>query len=280
MAQRIRSVLVVAARLTVILCLAALSACDLPRTAPPVPGATSPVPGTPPVPGATRPVPGTPPVPSPTPRPSPHISPPSDPFGEVNNSMRRLVEDRATWQAPASLAVDRSSRIGLVIGDSGRLRTQIDDLVEAAVPRQAGPVKVGPKVRVALWSDATDAVVKPSEAVDQSTGSQIAMLWTWFVRPLHPSKGMFFIAHVEVPSGSHTFSTDISLRIPVHRTVSYTLHQVFTHWATWSAVAVTVASGARWLWKRRRGRQAVTQAVAADGSEDVSPPSNRQTGTA
>lgn len=197
------------------------------------------------------------------PPPTPGAVPSKDPFGKVDDGLQQLVDARATWQTPTSLAVGRSHRIGLVIGDSGRLRTQIDQLVEKAVPRDAGPVKIGPTVRVTLWADADDALVRPSEAVDRSTGSQVAMLWTWFVRPLHPTRGMFFIAHVEVPSDGYTFSTDIPLTVPVDRTVGYTLHQVFTHWATWSAIVVAAATAARWLWRRRRTRPA--EATPMDG---------------
>jgi len=182
-------------------------------------------------------------------------TPTDGPFAEVDEGLENLVEERATWQTPTSLAVGKSHRIGLVIGDSGRLRTRIDELIEEAVPREASPVKIGPNVRVALWVDAGDATVKPSEAVDQSTGSQIAMLWTWFVRPLRPADRMSFTAHVEVPAEGHTFSTDIPLSVPVERTVSYTAQQIFTNWATWSAIVVAVATGGRWLWKRRRGKQ-------------------------
>jgi hypothetical protein len=227
----------------VVLCLTAFTGCGRPEPAPK------------PIPTGDRPTPVTV-------APTATAGPSTDPFDLVDEGLQRMVDEHATWQAPASLAVDRSDRIGLVVGDSERLQTQIDDLVEEAVPREAGPVKVGPRVRVALWVDASDAQVKPSEAVDQSTGSQVAMLWTWIVRPLRASDGMFFIAHVEVPSDGHTFTTDIPLKIPVKRTISNMGNQVFTHWATWSAIVVTLASAVSWLWKRRRGKQA----TAADGS--------------
>jgi hypothetical protein len=207
---------------------------------------------------------------SPVRPPAASTDPSADPFQETDEGLQRTVEEHAVWQAPAALQVNRSGRIGLVIGDSDRLRTQIDALVEKAVPRPAGPVRVGPKVRVALWADSGDAQVKPSEAVDQSTGSQVAMLWTWFVRPLHPSDGMVFIAHIALPSDGHTFTTDIPLTLPVERTASHTLSQLSTHWATWSAIVVAIASGVRWLWKRRRGKRA-----DADGPDDNAPASGQ-----
>ena len=190
-----------------------------------------------------------------------------DDFERVDAQIGHMVDERATWQAPTSLVVNRSERIGLVIGDSEQLRNQIADLVEKAKPRKPVPVKVGPKMRVALWADTGDAQVKPSEAVDQSTGSQIAMLWTWLVRPLRASDGMIFTAHVEVHSDASTFTTDVPLRIRVERTVSHMLGQVFTHWATLSAIAAALGSGVGWLWKRRRGKQS----AVADGSGDGSP---------
>jgi hypothetical protein len=210
------------------------------------------------------------------PPPTPGAVPSRDPFGQVDDGLQRLVDARATWQTPISLAVGRSHRIGLAIGDPGRLRTQIDQLVERAVPRDAGPVRIGPTVRVTLWADADDALVRPSEAVDRSTGSQVAMLWTWFVRPLHPARGMFFIAHVEVPSDGYTFGTDIPLTLPVHRTIGYTLHQVFSHWATWSAIVVAAATAARWLWRRRTRPGGATPGVVTGDRASVAGPAARR----
>jgi len=56
--------------------------------------------------------------------------------------------------------------------------------------------------------DAGDAGVTPSGAVDEPTGSNIALLWTRTVRPKHPSDGLELTAHIEVPSSGYTFTTD------------------------------------------------------------------------
>ena len=248
---------------------------DRPSIAPtPTPTATGTVDPTP-VDGGTKP--GAAPTPTTAATVSPTAS--GDPFTQVDDDLNQLVDEQATWQAPASLTVRRSQRIGLVIGESQPLARQIEDLLEDAEPLPAGPVKVGPKVRVALWADPWDAVVKPSEAVDQSTGSQIALLWTWFVRPLHPSDAMSLTAHVEVLLNDHIFSTDVPLDLPVRRTVGYTFQQVFTHWTTLSAMAVALASGLGWLWKRRRNKQGHAQTAGPPDKVDDDHSPGRGDGT-
>ncbi|MFD0362590.1 hypothetical protein ACFQZZ_14175 [Nocardia sp. GCM10030253] len=107
-------------------------------------------------------------------------------------------------------------------------------------------------VRVKLLVDPSDADATPSDAVSTSTGRNIQMLWTWFVRPKHPTSALLLTAHLEVPlSDGHVISNDISLTIPVHRTAAYTAGQIFTNWATWSAIAVSAIGVAGWLLRRR-----------------------------
>ncbi len=176
-------------------------------------------------------------------------------FGVTDEKLGQLVEASVEWHAPQSMKVDRVERIGLSIGDSRRLQFQIDSLIRDALPRSAGKVRIGPKIRVTLQADPGDATIQPSKAVDQSTGSQIAMLWTWLVRPKHPAAdGIRFTARIEVPSDKYTFVTDIPVQLKVDRTWNFTLKQIFTHWATWSAIAVATASALRWLYERRKRR--------------------------
>ncbi|WP_157441936.1 hypothetical protein [Actinoplanes awajinensis] len=179
--------------------------------------------------------------------------PPPEPsvFEEVESKLNSLVTARATWQVPRSLVVDQPERIGLMVGEGPSLAARIDDLIRESVPRAAGEVKVGPDVRVSLLADRGDADIEPSESVNQSTGEEVALLWTWIVRAKHPADTMQFTAHFEVPSDKHTFPVDLPLVMRVERTVGYTVRQVFVNWQTLSAIAVAAAGVVAWLTKRR-----------------------------
>ena len=176
-------------------------------------------------------------------------------FADTEAAMDSLVTARASWQAPRSLMVEKAERIGLVIGDAERLASEIGVLIKRSVPRDVGTVKVGPNVRVTLQADKGDASIEPSKAVDQSTTRNVAMLWTWIVRPRHPASSMYFTAHVEVPSDKHVFAMDVPLTMEVKRTASYTLHQIFVNWGTWSAIFVAISAWATWFVRRRRKPQ-------------------------
>src|SRR5262249_12719220 len=111
-------------------------------------------------------------------------------------------------------------------------------------------------IRVTLQADAGDADVTPSGAIDESTGSNVALLWTWTVRPKHPSDALELTAHIEVPSSGYTFTTDLGLNIAVHTTWRYTLGQIASSWQTLfgtgigaSAIAVVI-----WMMRKRRRR--------------------------
>jgi hypothetical protein len=192
---------------------------------------------------------------------------PSGPFSKVDAETAALVTREATWQAPKSLDVGKTERIGLTVGEGATLKTKIEQLFPAALPTNAGPVLVGPTVRVSLHADPNDADITPSEAVDASTGSDVQMLWTWFVHPKHPNKALLLTARFDVPlSSGHTIHNEIALTLQVKRTVAYTAGQIFTHWGTWSAIAASIVSVAAWLWRRRRRISAL---LASGGSAQV-----------
>ncbi|MEV0296075.1 hypothetical protein [Nocardia sp. NPDC050710] len=151
--------------------------------------------------------------------------------------------------------VDGGQRIGLEIGSSDAVKSKIEALLPDTSPISGGTVEVGPTVRVKLLVDPSDAEVTPSDAVSASTGSNIQMLWTWFVHPKHPTSALLLTAHLEVPlSDGHVISNYISLRIPVHRTLGYTAGQIFSNWATWSAIAVSGIGITGWLLRRRHAK--------------------------
>jgi LPXTG-motif cell wall-anchored protein len=175
------------------------------------------------------------------------------PYAQFDRAAAQLVHTVAEWQHPKSLVVDQAERIGLSIGQSKEIKQRMDTLVKDGVTTSAGEIQVGSTVRVTLQADPQDAEITPSAAVDASTGSDIAMLWTWLVKAKHPSKGLNLTAHMEIPlSDGHVATNDLPLSIPVSRTFGYTMNQVATNWATWSAVATSIIGVGGWFLRRRR----------------------------
>jgi hypothetical protein len=212
--------------------------------------------GTPPAAVETRPVgaPGSPRAPA--------------PFSEVDKEVGQLVEREATWDAPGRLTVDNVTRIGLLIGSGKRISDEANDLIRDSIKTNAGTVLVGPLMRVTLGADADEAQVTPSVGVDASTGSDIQLLFTWLVRPKHPTAALELTAHIETPlSNGHVIAKDLALRIPVSRTFGYTMGQIFTNWATWSAIGGTVIAVGGWLWRRQR--KSHSQAPLTNGGAEA-----------
>ena len=187
---------------------------------------------------------------------SPPASAGPNPFSDIDRASQGLITREATWQAPASLTVGSTERIGLSIGEGRRIKEQIDRLLPSAAPVSAGVVQVGPTVRATLFVNDQDADVSPSEAVDASTGSDIQMLWTWLINPKRPTERLTLTAHLAVPlSDGHVVTHELSLTLPVKRTTMYTLTEIATHWGTWSAVAASIAGVVGWFVARRRKRR-------------------------
>ena len=168
------------------------------------------------------------------------------------------------------MTVDRAERIGLSIGQSKEIADRMDTLVKDGIKSTPVEVKVGSTVRVTLQADPEDAEITPSDAVDASTGSDIAMLWTWLVKPKHPTDELILTAHMEIPlSDGHVATNDLPLSVPVSRTAGYTMRQVFTNWATWSAVGTSIAGVGGWFLRRSRRRRKLATAAAPAAAEDV-----------
>ncbi|GIH07851.1 hypothetical protein Rhe02_59180 [Rhizocola hellebori] len=196
---------------------------------------------------------------SPTPRPSPN-------FGKVEQDTAGLVTADSHWQVPSVLNAGETARLGLSVGSGSEFSKKINEVLENTTTSvAAGPVQVGPKVRVTLRADPGDVSIVPSESVDASAGSDIKMLWTWTVHPFHPTKALLFMAYLEVPlDNGYVIAGQLPLRLQVRRTVSYTAHEVFTNWATWSAIATTVVGVLAWFYRARR-RQKGRKSTAGTG---------------
>jgi hypothetical protein len=183
-------------------------------------------------------------------------SPVNSAFAKIDQESKSLITTEATWQAPSSLTVDTTQRIGLSVGEGDRLKEKIDVLLPSTSPVSAGPVEVGPTVRATLFATAEDADVSPSVAIDASTGSNIQMLWTWLVTPKRPTNRLTLTAHLEVPlSDGHVVTHDLSLTLPVKRTAMYTLTEIATHWGTWSGVGASIVGIVGWFMARARRRR-------------------------
>jgi len=180
----------------------------------------------------------------------------SGPFAEYDRNARSLVTREARWQAPETLTVARTERIGLAIGDGPDITNRINNLLEGTKTTSAGPLQVGSVVRATLRANPADAEITPSDAVNLSTGSNIQMLWTWLIHPKRPTDSLKLTAFLEVPlDNGHIISHEIGFTVPVKRTLVYTAEEVATHWGTWSAVAATLISFIGWLIRRRKRRR-------------------------
>lgn len=107
-----------------------------------------------------------------------------------------------------------------------------------------------------MWVDGDAASVEPDEAVDASTGSDLALLWTWTVHPKQPTERLRLTAHLSftVPGTDHVLTRDLPLTMRVRRTAIFTFKQIFTNWATLWAIAVALLGGLAWVWRRWRRR--------------------------
>lgn len=174
-------------------------------------------------------------------------------FDEVDRATAAFLTRDARWHVPSVLDVDQTSRIGLVIGSAPGLTTKINELLPSTAPVGAGPVQIGPKIRVTLRADPHDATIIPSESVDASTGSDVQIVWTWFVRPSQPTSALLLTAHLALPlDNGHVIVNELPLVLRVRRTVTFTAQQIFSNWATWSAIGAAIIGLGGWLWRRRQ----------------------------
>jgi hypothetical protein len=189
---------------------------------------------------------------------------PDSQFGDIDKATAGFLTRDADWQVPPALDVDKTTRIGLSIGSGPTVTSGIQRLLPSTSPTPAGPIEIGPTVGVTLRADPDDAVITPSEMVNASTGTDVEMLFTWFVHPLHPNSALLLTAYIELPlADGHVIMNAYPLTLEVRRTLPYTLHQIFTNWATWSSIAGAVAGVVAWLYRRRRKRLRAARTAAA-----------------
>lgn len=188
---------------------------------------------------------------------------PTSIFREADAAIANLVDANVAWRSPARLTVDETTDIGLAIGGGQTLRDEIEKNLPNTEEIPAGKVSVGPVVKASLIVDPADATVEPNDAIDASTSSDIALLWTWKLHPLHPDDELTVTAliAVSVPGTDYAVTHDIPLRIPVDRTFEYTVYQVFSNWATWAAIAGAAFAGVGWLWRHNRNSRLIRTAA-------------------
>jgi hypothetical protein len=171
--------------------------------------------------------------------------------------MRQMVQSRAQWHAPSRTPVDQTAEIGLSIGDGEELRAEIEEALPDTPSRPGVPLKVGTDVSARLIGDDSDVSITPDDSIDASTGSDIALLWTWKIHPQRPTDRLELTALLKmtVPGTNHQLTKILDLDLVVVRTFSFTVHQVFTNWGTWTAIISSAAAAAGWLWARRRRKK-------------------------
>lgn len=172
---------------------------------------------------------------------------PVNDWSQTTRDVRGVVEEKATWHTPVSghLTVDNSDIIGLTIGRSDAMRDSINELLPNTKPSPGGKVRAGQVMSAQLQADPNDADVTPKEARNESTDTDINLLWTWNVHPKRPLGSLVLIAHLEVhfPDTPNVVPTDKRLEIPVHWTFGYiSAHfmdyadKIANSWVLWAAL--------------------------------------------
>jgi len=205
-------------------------------------------------------------------RPSPSPTASSQ-WQTVDTELRQLLAAQAFWRAPPTLPVTTSSQIGLGIGAAAR--EKLSTLVPAGqeIP-VVGDVKVGPSVRVRLVGDDNDVAIQPNDAISSGTGSDVALEFTWYVWPKHPTKALHLTAHMEVPlAEGRVWTTDLPLIERVPSRPGYVGYSFFHNATTWVGLGTAGAGLLLWLGAHlmRRGRQ-----PRSSGAEDE-PSDGKQT---
>ena len=193
-------------------------------------------------------------------------------FADADQRMDQMVDTQATWHAPSQTPVDETTQIGLSIGAGDRLRREIEEVLPDVPSQTATPLRVGTDVSARLIGDSSDVSITPDDAINASTGSDIALLWTWDIHPRHPADRLELTALVKmtVPGTDHQLTKILHVHLRVTRTVGFTAHQVFTNWGTWTAIVMALVGSAGWMWRNTRRRK---QSPAASEAPPLGKPS-------
>jgi len=199
-------------------------------------------------------------------------------FDKVKEAVEGLVTANATWRHPPTLTVEQTQRVGLEIGHSDEIADAVNELLQGTVESPAGQVKVASSVKARLIANPNDADIEPSDTRNASTSREIGLLWTWMVRPKRPMDSLLLTAELYVPlaggDGGENVPgrlTEIPLEIPAHRTLRYTLNQIFSNWATWAAIVGAVSTGATWSYKKWKQRKKQTEKFGKTDGRQESP---------
>ncbi len=197
----------------------------------------------------------------------------TNPFADADQRMDQMVDTQATWHAPSQTPVDETTQIGLSIGAGDRLRREIEEVLPDVPSQTATPLRVGTDVSARLIGDSSDVSITPDDAINASTGSDIALLWTWDIHPRHPADRLELTALVKmtVPGTDHQLTKILHVHLRVTRTVGFTAHQVFTNWGTWTAIVMALVGSAGWMWRNTRRRK---QSPAASEAPPLGQPSD------
>jgi len=196
-----------------------------------------------------------------------------NPFADADQRMDQMVDTQATWHAPSQTPVDETTQIGLSIGAGDRLRREIEEVLPDVPSQTATPLRVGTDVSARLIGDSSDVSITPDDAINASTGSDIALLWTWDIHPRHPADRLELTALVKMtaPGTDHQLTKILHVHLRVTRTLGFTAHQVFTNWGTWTAVVMALVGSAGWMWRTTRRRK---QSPAASEAPPLGQPSD------
>jgi hypothetical protein len=179
---------------------------------------------------------------------------PTSIFDKVDQTTGQLLSANVAWHSPRRLTVDRPAKLALTLGQGAQIEQAIRQNLPNTRTTSGGTVRVGPRVQVTLIADPAEAVIAPNGALDASTTSNVQLYYQWSVHPKSAGRVLALTAHIVVPlSGtSHVITHDVPLNLAVDDTWSHRADQVFTNWATWSGIGVTVVAVSGWLVRRRR----------------------------
>ena len=211
-------------------------------------------------------------MPGPLPEPGPPDSgdgKSTGPKQDVETNLEKIIDAEAQWQLPDYLEVDESQAIGLSINDSPEVRRAIELNLPGTKPSEGGPVTIGPMVSVLLKGPGGQIDIEPKTPQTWSTKTEAALLFTWTVTPkvVTDSLHLQVLGEVTMRDKSNVTTFTLNREIKVKRTLSYTLGEIFSHWATWAAIAAAFLAFFKQIrkfagWSVRKTQNALSKSEA------------------